>query len=68
MDKNFKNIDKKILDAARRGDKEAVLSNLSNADRQKIDSLLADKERLEQVLKSDAAQKIMNILGGNKNG
>ncbi len=68
MDKNFNNIDKKIIDAARRGDKDAVLSNLSNDDRKKINGILADKKRLEEVLKSDAAQKIMKILGGNNNG
>ena len=67
MNNNF-NFDKKTIDAARRGDTNAVLQNLNDADRQKIQEALADKDKLKQILSSDAAQKLMKILGGNKNG
>lgn len=64
---NF-NIDKNTLNAARRGDKDALLNNLSDADRKKLEETLADKQKLKQVLSSDAAQKLMKILGGKQNG
>ncbi len=68
MNNNFDKIDKKTLDAARRGDTDSVMSSLNEADRQKVREVLADKEKLNKILKSDAAQKLMKILGGNKNG
>ena len=68
MNNNFDNIDKKTFDAARRGDTEAVLKSLNDTDRQKIQEVLEDKDKLKQILSSDAAQKLMKILGGNKNG
>ena len=37
-------------------------------DRKKINEVLADKEKLQQILNSDAAQKLMKILGGKQNG
>ena len=68
MNNDFGKIDKKTLDAARRGDKDAVLQNLNEDDRKKIEEVLADKEKLNKILNSDAAQKLMKILGGKKNG
>ncbi len=68
MDNNFDKINKDTIDAARRGDTKAVISSLNEADRKKIEEVLADKEKLKQILSSDAAQKLMKILGGNKNG
>ena len=68
MNNDFGKIDKKTLDAARRGDKDAVLQNLKEDDRKKIEEVLADKEKLNKILNSDAAQKLMKFLGGKKNG
>ena len=68
MNNNFDKLDKNTIDAARRGDTNAVLSGLNEADRQKVKEVLADKDKLKQILSSDAAQKLMKILGGNKNG
>lgn len=68
MNNNFDKIDKKTLDAARRGDTDSVMSSLNESDRQKVKEILADKDKLNKILKSDAAQKLMKILGGNKNG
>lgn len=68
MNNNFDKIDKKTLEAARRGDTDAVMSGLSDADRQKVNEVLADKDKLKQILSSDAAQQLMKILGGKQNG
>ena len=68
MENNFKKIDKATLDAARKGDTEAVMSNLNENDRKKIEQVLSDEEKLKKILSSDTAQKLMKILGGNKNG
>lgn len=68
MNNNFDKIDKKTLDAARRGDTDAVMSGLSDADRKKVNEVLADKDKLKQILSSDAAQQLMKILGGKQNG
>jgi hypothetical protein len=68
MNNNFDKLDKKTLEAARRGDTDAVMSGLSDADRQKVNEVLADKDKLKQILSSDAAQQLMKILGGKQNG
>lgn len=68
MNNNFDKIDKKTIEAARRGDTEAVMSGLSDADRKKVNEVLADKDKLKQILSSDVAQQLMKILGGKQNG
>ncbi len=68
MNNNFDKISKKTLDAARKGDTDAVMQSLSDSDRQKVREVLSDKDKLNKVLKSDVAKKLMKILGGNKNG
>ena len=66
MNNDFGKIDKKTLDAARRGDNDAVLQNLKEDDRKKIQEVLADKDKLNKISNSDAAQKLMRIIGGKK--
>ncbi len=68
MNNNFDKINKKTIDAARRGDTDALMSNLSDADRKKVQEVLADKDKLKQILSSDAAQSLIKILGGKQNG
>ena len=68
MNNNFDKIDKKTIDAARRGDTDAVMQGLSDNDRKKVQEVLTDKDRLKQILSSDAAQQLMKILGGKQNG
>lgn len=68
FDANINGIDNKTVAAAKRGDKEAVLSSLSDKDRQKVEEMLADEQKLKKLLNSDAAKKLMKILGGGKNG
>lgn len=68
MNNNFDKINKETIDAARRGDTNAVLSSLNETDRKKIEEVLSDQNKLKQILSSDAAQKLIKYLGGNKNG
>ena len=68
MNNNFDKIDKQTLDAARRGDTNAALGTLKDSDRKKIEEVLADKDKLKQILNSDTAKNLMKILGGNQNG
>ena len=44
------------------------MSSLNEADRKKIQEVINDKDKLKKILSSDAAQKLMKILGGKKNG
>ncbi len=66
MNNNFDNIDKATLDAARRGDTNAVLQNLNENDRQKVEQILADENKLKQILSSNAAQQLLKFLSGDK--
>lgn len=66
MNNDFDKINKDTIDAARRGDTEAVMQGLSDADRQKVQEVLADKDKLKQILSSDAAQKLIKFLGSDK--
>ena len=66
--KKIKNIGKNTIEAAKRGDTDAVLQSLKESDRKKIEETLSDKEKLKKILNSDAAKNLMKILDGNKNG
>ena len=68
INNNFDKIIKETIDAARKGDTEAVMSSLNEADRKKIQEVINDKDKLKKILSSDAAQKLMKLLGGKKNG
>lgn len=68
MNNNFDKLNKETIDAARRGDTNSVLKSLNQEDRKKIEDVLADQNKLKQILNSDAAQKLIKYLGGNKNG
>ncbi len=68
MNNNFDKINRETIDAARRGDTNAVLSSLNETDRKKIEEVLSDQNKLKQILSSDTAQKLIKYLGGNKNG
>ena len=68
MNNNFDKINQETLDEARRGDKEAILNKLNDSDRKKIEAVLADKNKLKEILNSDAAKNLLKILGGKQNG
>ena len=49
--------------------KNNLIKNLSDADKQKLNSILNDKEALESVLKSPKAVALFKLFsGGDKNG
>ncbi len=68
MNNNFNKINKETLDAARKGDTDALLSNLSEEERKKLEETLADKEKIKTLLNSDTAKMLMKLLGGKQNG
>jgi hypothetical protein len=47
-------------------DKNALLKNLSAEDTKKINSILNDKQALNELLNSDKAKAIMSKLFGSK--
>ena len=57
-----------MINKAKNGDTSSLLSSLSPEDRKKVNDALNDKERLKQILSSDAAKKLLNLLGGKNNG
>ncbi len=60
-------ISNEAINAAKKGDKKALLNQLSSDDIKKINSVLNDKQKLEDILKSPQAAAIFKALGG-KNG
>ncbi len=68
MNNKFGKIDKETINAAKRGDRDALMATLSDDQRRQLQDTLNDKDKLKSILNSDAAQKLMKILGGNKNG
>lgn len=50
-------------------EKEKLVNSLSNEDKAKLNAILNDKEKLDEVLKSPMAKALMKkFLGGGKNG
>lgn len=57
-------IDQKALEqAAKQKDASALVKNLSNADKQKLESILSDKQALEKVLESPQAKMLFKMFG-----
>lgn len=61
-------IKREDIEKAKQGDAASLLNSLSPEDRKKVNDALNDKEKLKQVLSSDAAKKLLNLLGGKNNG
>lgn len=68
MNNNFNKINKSTIEAARRGDADALMSNLSESEKRQLQETLNDKNKLKSILSSDAARELIKILGGTKNG
>ncbi len=64
------NVDKKtISEAAKSGNTDKLINSLSAEDRQKLNTILNDKNAIAEVLKSPQAAAILKMLsGGGKNG
>lgn len=61
------NIDPNLIKSAKSKDPQKLLDSLSAEDKQKVNSILADKSALANLLKSPEAMAIMKMLSG-KNG
>ena len=61
------NLSQETLNAAKKGNKEALLNSLSKEDKEKLNEVLNDKQKLESILKSPMASALLKALGG-KNG
>ncbi len=56
-----------VKKAAQSGNTDALLKSLSESDKQKLNSVLNDKEAMEKLLKSPQAAAIMKMLSKGKN-
>lgn len=59
-------LSKNTIEAAKKGDTNAVMQSLNESDRKKMKEILSDNEKIKNILNSDAAKNIMKILGGDK--
>ena len=58
-----------IKQAAKNGNTDALIKNLSDSDKQKLNAILKDKDAMEKLLKSPQAVAIIKMLSkGKKNG
>lgn len=58
-----------VKNAVKNQNAEDLISKLSPEDKQKLNSILSDKEALKSVLSSPKAQMLIKLLsGGGKNG
>jgi len=62
------NIDPEILKAAKAKDANALMSKLSDKDKEKLNKVLSDKETLQNILNSPLAAELIKKFGGGKNG
>ncbi len=74
-DKTFENIlnssngkiDRKTLEnAAKTGNADSLVKNLSQEDKNKLNEILSDKQKLSEVLKSPQAALLLKFLQGGK--
>lgn len=62
------NLDKKAIEnAAKTGNTEKLINSLSDKDKQKLLSIMSDKQAMNDILKSPQAQALLKLFGG-KNG
>lgn len=59
---------REISDAVKRKDKNALMNSLSKEEREKLNSVLSDKQALSQFLKSPETKAAIKALFGGKNG
>lgn len=70
--KNFNNsisFDKETVEQLKNGaNPNKLLNQLSEEQKQKLNSVLNDKKALESILKSPQALALLKMFGGDKNG
>lgn len=52
----------KLIENAKKGETDKLLSGLNKADAERFKKLIADKEATKRLLESDQAKKIMEML------
>lgn len=57
-----------IEQALRTKDSNVLINGLSEEDKKKLNSVLEDKQKLSEILKSSKARLLMKALLGGKNG
>lgn len=69
---NFKNISNLDPDTIKNlkssGKADKILNSLTEDQKQKLNTVLNDKNALEEILKSPQAIALMKMFGGNNNG
>ena len=58
---------KDIKQAAQSGNADALIKNLSDSDKQKLNNVLNDKKALEELLKSPQALALLKLFSKGKN-
>ena len=58
---------KQDIEAAKKGNTDALIKNLSSEEKQKLNLILNDKKAIESILKSPQAVALLKAFGG-KNG
>ena len=75
MNKNFSsqingmntNLNKEdLINAAKSGNTEKLIEGLSKEDKQKLNSILNDQSKLEEVFKNPKARALFKMLSGGK--
>ncbi len=62
-------IDKETVENLKKsGNAQKLINSLSKEQKQKLNSVLNDKEALENLLKSPQALALLKMFGGGKNG
>ncbi len=57
------------VNAAANGNLDPLINSLDKDSRDKLNQALSDKNRMQEILNSDAARAIMNkLFGGKENG
>ena len=56
------------IDSAKKGDISFLLKSLPESDARKVKEILSDEKKQKEFLSSDAAKKLLDMLGGKGNG
>ncbi len=51
---------------AKNGDIDGFLNSIPKADAEKLNNILKDKTKMQEILSSESAKKLLELLGGNK--
>ena len=55
-----------LINAAKSGNTDKLVESLSNEDKQKLNSILNDQSKLEEVFKNPKAKALFKMLSGGK--